>query len=806
LPRRKKAARRAGPEASATPAATGEPAPPRAFALRAAAGLAAIAVVAVGAWLALSHWRGPGNAAIEAAPPAAAMFVGSERCASCHAAESGQWRGSQHAVAMQHATVATVLGDFDDAAFSYGDVTTNFSRRGDRFWIRTDGPDGKPADFEVKYTFGVAPLQQYLVELPGGRLQAVSVAWDSRPREAGGQRWFHLYPDGRIDYRDELHWTRRAQNWNFMCADCHSTDVRKGYDAAADAFATRYSEVSVGCEACHGPGSAHVAWADEKGEDPAKGLTVALDERRGVAWRPDPATGKPRRSVARGSAREIDVCAQCHARRAQIAEDYRAGRPFMDHYLPSLLTPELYHPDGQQRDEVFIWGSWLQSRMHQAGVTCSDCHDPHTQKLRAPGNAVCAQCHAPSTYDVESHHRHPAGSTGAQCAECHMPRTTYMVVDPRRDHSMRVPRPDESVALGVPNACNACHADRDAKWAAAAVRGWLGRDARGSQSFAAAFHGAESGAPRALDELAAIAFDAAQPPIVRASALDRLAREGRPDAAQARRAAGDPDPLLRLAALRVGDTLPPSARVEALSSLLGDERRAVRIEAARVLAGAQGSLPPDLQAAWQRAADEYVATLRYNADRPESNVALGSFLGSLGRLDEALQAFDRARGLDPDFVPAYVNAADALRAQGRDDASAAVLEQGLARAPDSAALHHSLGLARVRLGQSEAAMTALRRAMELEPDSVRYTYVYAVALHSTGRLEDARRLLERSLQRWPADRDLLFALASFQLEAGLTEAARQSVRRLLAAHPADRDANALAAQLGVTGGPGAAER
>jgi tetratricopeptide (TPR) repeat protein len=755
-------------------------------------GLAVAALVAAGGWYAFTRGKAP-------APPTETAFVGSDRCADCHAAEFDQWRGSQHAAAMQHASPASVLGDFDDASFSYAGVTTRFFSRDGTFWIHTDGPDGVPGDFEVKYTFGVAPLQQYLVELSGGRLQAVSVAWDSRPREQGGQRWFHLYPDERVDHRDELHWTRRAQNWNFMCADCHSTDVRKGYDAGADAYATRYAEISVGCEACHGPGSAHVAWAEEERDDPAKGLVVALDERRGVAWRPDPATGKPRRSVPRGTEREMDVCAQCHARRAQIAEDYQAGQPFMDHYLPALLTPELYHADGQQKDEVFIWGSWLQSRMHQAGVTCSDCHDPHTQKLRAPGNAVCAQCHAPATYDAESHHRHPTGSTGAQCAGCHMPPATYMVVDPRRDHSMRVPRPDESIALGVPNACNACHSDRDAKWAAQAVRGWLGRDARGSQSFGATFHAAEGGDPEALRELATLGFDSTQPPVVRASALERLARHGRVDPSLAYRAARDPQPLLRLVAARLAEALPYPMRVESLMPLLDDERRAVRIEAARVLAGAEARLPPERAPDWQRAAGEYLGTLDYNADRPESVAALGNFRAAQGQLDEALRAYGDARRLEPTFIPAYVNAADALRATGRDAEAVSLLEEGLVQVPGSADLHHVLGLAQVRLGQTDAAVSSLARAADLAPRSARYAYVYAVALHSTGRPGEAIRQLERVLERWPADRDMLLALASFQLEAGRTDRAREAASRLLEAYPADREVQAFAVQLGLNG-------
>lgn len=461
-----------------------------------------------------------------------------------------------------------------------------------------------------------------------------------------------------------------------------------------------------------------------------------------------------------------------------------------------MLSPGLYHPDGQQQDEVFIWGSWLQSRMHQAGVTCSDCHDPHTQKLRAPGNAVCAQCHAPSTYDDPSHHRHAQGSTGAQCADCHMPRTTYMVVDPRRDHSMRVPRPDESVAFGVPNACNACHADRDAGWAAAAVRGWLGRDAAGFQSFARDFHDAESGDPAALQRLALIGFDTEQPAILRASALERLARQGGFDPSLAQRAARDDEPLLKLAAVRLGDSLPPDARANALAPLLADTRRAVRIEAARALAGF--ALPPDLQPAWQRAADEYLATLRYNADRPEANVALGGLYGATGRLDEALAAFDQALRLDAAFVPAYVNAADLLRVMGREAEAAAMLERGLQEAPDGAALHHALGLARVRSGDLAGALDSLERAAELDPGTERYAYVHAVALHSAGQSARALQVLDQALRRWPHQRDMLIALASFQREAGQADAARETARRLLEAYPEDRDAQGLAAQLGVT--------
>lgn len=727
---------------------------------------------------------------------AAATFVGSEGCAGCHRAEHDAWRHSQHARAMQHATEATVRGDFTDAVFRHGGVQTTFFRRDGRFIVRTDGPDGRLADFEVKYTFGVEPLQQYLVELPGGRLQALSITWDTRPAGEGGQRWFHQYPDERIDFSDELHWTRRAQNWNFMCADCHSTGVVKGYDAASDTFSTRWAEITVGCESCHGPGSAHLAWTARRTADPTKGLAIALDERRGVSWRIDPVTGNAERAASRGSDREIQVCAQCHARRSQIAEGYVAGRAFLDHYLPALLTSPLYHADGQQRDEVFVWGSWMQSRMHRAGVTCSDCHDPHTQKLRVEGNGVCAQCHAPAKYDAAAHHHHPEGSTGAQCANCHMPAATYMVIDPRRDHSMRVPRPDLSVSTGAPNACSGCHRENDARWAAEAVARWYGPERKGFQRFAGSFHAADSGAAGAAVALAGIAGDASQSPIARSSALARLGGGGGPRAgAAARSAARDADPLVRLGALQAAVVLSGPERLAIAAPLLDDPLRAIRVEAAALVADQQGALGEARRAAWARAAEEYVAVQRFNADRPESRVALADFLSRTGRHDEAQAEYAAALTADPAFVPAYLNGAEALRAQGREAEALQRLRDGIAKLPADGALHHALGLALVRAGQADAALRALSRAAQLAPQVARYAYVEAVALESAGRRDDAIRVLERATRRWPGDRDVAFALAGYQRDAGRPEAARAALAAIVAADPGDREAQALMATL-----------
>jgi tetratricopeptide (TPR) repeat protein len=710
---------------------------------------------------------------------AEATFVGSASCAECHRAEHAAWKGSQHERAMQHATAGTVLGDFSGSTYTRDGVTSTFFKRDGRFVIRTDGPDGKLTDFEVKYTFGVEPQQQYLVELPGGRLQAVSVTWDTRPKEAGGQRWFRQYPKEKLDHLDELHWTQRAQNWNFMCADCHSTDVRKGYDDAKDVYDTRYAEVSVGCESCHGPGSAHVA---ARG---AGGLTIAFHERRDVAWVIDPATGNARRSAPRTTDDEMETCARCHSRRSQFAEGWRAGDRLLDHFLPVTLREGLYHPDGQQQDEVFIWGSFRQSKMHEAGVTCGDCHDPHTQKMRLPDDATCAQCHAPAKYAVVEHHRHEPGKAGSQCVDCHMPATTYMVNDPRRDHGFKVPRPDLTASTGAPNACAACHEREGAEWAATALDRWHGTAWRARPSIAPALHAARRGLPGAARGLQGLVDDPGQPAMVRATALELLARYPSPLADGAlQRALGDKDDLTRHVAVTRLEALPAEARPTLLVPRLSDRVRAVRMEAARLLLPVAAQLEAPARPAFDAAIAEYEAALRHDLSRPEARLNLGNLLLQRGDATGAEASFKRAIETDPRFVPARVNLADLYRSQGREDEADRVLRDGLRAAPGAPALHEGLGLSLVRQGRKPAAIAEFAAASRAAPAEARYAYLHALALHDAGRRDEAIRVLADASRRVP-DRDLLLTLAQWRSEGGDETGAREALSAWYAVSPDD---------------------
>ncbi len=721
-------------------------------------------------------------------------FVGSSACAACHKTEHGDWLRSQHKAAMQEPSDATVLGRFDGSIFKKSATETVFSKQGGKFVVRTEGPDGKPADFPVKYAFGLYPLQQYLLELPGGRLQAFAVAWDSRPAEQGGQRWYDLYPGRKLAAGDPLHWTGIDQNWNYQCAWCHSTNLRKNYDATTGAFATTFSEISVGCEACHGPASQHLAWAGKPdAQAPHHGFAMSLDQRKGASWAANPAGTATRAGPPPGDA-EAMVCAGCHARRQQFSDDPLPAGRFYDAFRPVTLEETLYHPDGQQQDEVYNFGSFMQSRMHGAGVTCSDCHNPHSGKLRRAGNETCSQCHAPAVFDAPAHHHHAEASTGAQCVSCHMPATVYMGVDARHDHSMRVPRPDRTTTLATPNACNQCHADKSAVWAVDALKSWGAAGRQGAQRFAEGFFLADRGAPGAEAALAQTAADESQSAIARASALQRLSRAPTQAALDiATRAVASKEPMVRAAAVAVLATADATSRRQALAPLLLDETRLVRMDAARALAGeAEADLPPADRLAFEKALAEYVAGQAFNAERPETHANLGALHLARGRIDAARAEYEKSLVVDRSFVPAAISLAEIDRAGGDEPAAEAALRKSLAQNPDSGPLAHALGLSLIRQKRLPEALQSLDKAVALSPGDARFSYVYGVALHDTGAREKAVEALKRALVRSPFDRNLLSALASYEVEAGDFAAALPHAELLAQLEPDDRSIQNMA--------------
>jgi cytochrome c-type biogenesis protein CcmH/NrfG len=742
-----------------------------------------------------AHGGRPAEAGTAVANP---TYVGGQACIACHSREAELWKGSDHALAMQPANSTTVLGNFDNATFEKDGVTSTFFKRDGEYFVRTDGPDGQLHEYNIAYTFGVNPLQQYLIAIPNGRYQALSIAWDSRPATAGGQQWFHLYPHEKIDHRDILHWTGQLQNWNFMCADCHSTNVQKNYHMAEDRYETTWSDINVSCEACHGPGSHHVEWARDApngrpSPDPTRGLVVSLKDTSRGTWTFPPGEAIARRTKPLSSRVELETCGRCHARRAQVGGDDQPGHPLADAYRVALLDEGLYHADGQIHDEVYEYGSFLQSKMHQAGVTCSNCHDSHSGRLRAQGNALCAQCHLPATYNGPQHHFHQSDTAGAQCISCHMRERFYMVIDGRRDHSFRVPRPDLSVKIGAPNPCTDCHAGRTPQWAADAVAQWYGPNRRSGWHYGEAIDAGRHARAKAEPLLAQTVEDTTLPNIVRATALSLLPQYLGPQSVRAvETSVRDNDPLVRRAAAATLSVIEPRARLSLGVPLLGDPIRTVRLEAVSALVDVPRNLyTPDQLATLNQVIAEYRQAQAFNADRAEAHVNLGSLEARLGNAQAAEAEYRIALRLQPSFIPAYINLADLYRQQGHEDSVRQTLREALQVDPENGAVHHALGLSLVRQQRLRDAIPELAKAAQLRPDLSRYAYVYGVALHETGQMQRALQVLTEAQARHPGDRDILVALVEYSRQAGDRQGALAWAHKLLEMSPGDLRARRL---------------
>jgi len=653
-----------------------------------------VAAVAVGAYLLRAN-SGPGP------DSGAASFVDPASCFECHEQQTDEWRGSHHELAMQAVGEQEVLADFT--------AHKGVEKRGDKYFM-----DGK----EVRYVFGITPLQQYLVDVGGGRLQAHTTAWDTKEN-----RWFDL----NLDFE----WTEPELNWNFMCAECHSTNLQRNYDPETDTYKTTFSEINVGCQACHGPGSNHVAWAKEHEDksyelDDEKGLVVRLKDR-------DPEV-------------ETESCARCHSRRTIVSGGYKHGEPFGDHYQLSLLEPPLYHADGQIKDEVYVYGSFLQSKMYSKGVRCSDCHNSHSGRLRLEGNLVCARCHKENPpqeyetlkskdYDNFEHHFHkePKGIT---CVDCHMIERTYMVVDPRHDHSLRIPRPDLTAKYGTPNACNDCHKDKTAKWAADEIAKRVPKPP--------AAHFLEK---RAADVL----LDGKNyPAIVRATVARHL--PGRIDLKK--KALEDPSELVRAAAVRSLAGVAPHLLRRLLRPLLKDPIRMVRVEAAHVACQAGPWDDPDFAAALE----ELEARQRALSDRPESYFNLGTIAANLGNATRAEAMYRKAIAMDARFLPARFNLANLLNAQGRNAAAEEQLRAVLVHSPGNPEAYYSLGLLLAEMNRLEEAADYLEEASKRMPARARVHYNHGLILLRLARLDDAERALLAAYARARRDADILNAL------------------------------------------------
>ncbi len=662
-----------------------------------------------------------------------AHYVGRKSCVVCHSAQAEKWKGSDHDLAMDLATPEFVLGDFDNTQLEHHGVISKMYHRGDEFFVETEGPRGNRAEFKVRYVIGVRPLQQYLAELDRGRVQVLPVTWDTEQN-----RWFFVNPDAPYGPDDPLHWTGSAQNWNHMCADCHTTNFAKNYDLKTYTHHYSFSEMDVSCEACHGPGSIHVELANSN--------SMFWDRRYGFGL----ATLRDENPKT-----ELESCAPCHSRRRPIHPGFTPGDRFLDHYSVSLLDDHLYHADGQIDDEVYVYGSFLQSLMYRKGVRCTDCHDPHTTRVKFERNRLCTQCHLAAKYDGPLHHRHALDNKGSLCIECHMPSKNYMVVDPRRDHSLRIPRPDLTVAIGTPNACNNCHTKEHEtpQWAAQKIVEWYGAKRRDEPHYGEILAAGRNGEQKARDQLARLAKSSKVGAVVRATAISLLATrypiELSRDAIE--RALNDRDDLVRAAAVQAFEGWQVSSyqNVQAIRELLGprfsDRSRLVRIEAARVAV----ALSPQIfgqseNAALGKSIEEYKTSLLMNVDQAGAHLNLGVLHSTLGDVDRAIASYRTAMRLDPSVVGPRSNLSQLLDLQGASKEArqlrieeAELLKRDTELLPNNGLLQYRLGLVQYLLGREKEAEQALLNATHLQPESAEFLLALTLLYEKQQRWTDA---------------------------------------------------------------------
>ena len=719
------------------------------------------------------------------------FFTGRASCVECHKKEDDLWSGSHHDMAMDSATTATVLGNFDNYEFSHNGQTHRMFRKEGKFYVNTNGPDGKFGDFQVAYTFGYTPLQQYLVPFEGGRLQCLPIAWDTERK-----KWFHLgdtvYRGQQIKPDNWLYWTNQAQNWNGMCADCHSTNLQKNYDPQTNTFRTTWSEIDVSCEACHGPASDHIEWAKlPEGSRPA-----------------DVNTGLIVRTRNLDNKELLNICARCHSRRSIMSDYDNNNEDLLNYMIPQLITSPIYHADGQILEEDYEYASFTQSRMFEKGIKCSDCHDSHSVKTLKPDNQLCLKCHRPDIYDASSHHFHKMAvpgsaalinrgepeyvqGTGSQCVNCHMVGRFYMGNDYRRDHSFRNPRPDLTASIGTPNGCNDCHKDKSVKWSQEYIEKWYGTRKR--PHYGETFAAANRRDPEAIPDLILYAGNELFPLMVRATAVSLLANFDDTLSRKAmEKALTDPASLVRHSAINGFNPEDIKSFEKLMKPLLNDPVRGIRIEAAiRLSVVPEEQLSDPVKKARKEALREYTDVNLYVSDFPGGRYNLGIMYANAGDLEKAAEAYRAAIKTDNLFYMAKVNLANVYNQQGKNDEAERLLREVLNENPEIYQVNYSLALLLAEKGNIPESRSYFLRAAELLPDQPRIIYNLALLENSQGNKNMAEEYLLKALKKEPDNYDFLYAICTFYLENRQNSRAEVYARQIVSKYPSNPAGNQL---------------
>ncbi|MDF1546284.1 MAG: tetratricopeptide repeat protein [Bacteroidales bacterium] len=713
-----------------------------------------------------------------------AKFVGKQTCIECHQQEYDLWLGSDHDRAMDTASSETVRGDFNNAEFVWGGFTHKLYTKNDSFYVHTLGPNGKAGDYKIIYTFGVRPLQQYIIPFEDGRLQCLQIAWDSDKN-----RWFHLSDSVAhgefIQPDDWLYWTRNGQNMNGMCAECHTTDYKKNYDPVTHKFSTTWAEIDVSCEACHGPASNHLAWA----------ATDSLKRPKNVNF------GLVLQTSNISSKQYIDQCAYCHSRRSSLSEEGHSDSRAMNKLVPQLLSAPFYYADGQIFEEDYVYASFLQTKMYKNNVKCNDCHNAHSLKTKLSGNPLCYQCHDYKKYDSKSHHFHNGTGemslksnngffdkgNGTQCVDCHMTGRYYMGVDFRRDHSFRIPRPDLTISIGTPNACTDCHTDKTPKWAADSIESWYGK--KPDTHFGTILASGRKGDTSAIDDLMRLSLDTAYTPIIRMSALELLGNYRHPKSIQLfNQFLKDSADIIRYTAVKNYYNNDLYQFINILAPLLVDSVKAVRTQAAFMLTSLPiQNIPAKYHEVFNKVLQEYINAANYSSDFSASRYNLGLLYTNTGHLDKAEDQFIEALRIDNLFYPAKINLAMIYNKQNQNDKAAQLFMEVIDENPGYAEAHYSLGLLLGESKEYRKASIYLKKAAELMPERARVYYNLALVYQLNNEFSKAEKSFTRLLYLAPDNIDYLYATAFFYVQTKQFKKAEKYANLLLEKFPNQRE-------------------
>jgi len=684
-------------------------------------------------------------------------FLGDKKCKQCHQNEFKDWQGSHHDKAMQKADSTTVLADFKGEKFTSQGITSHFYKKDTTFYVNTEGPDGKYHDYKIVYTFGVTPLQQYIVQFPDGHYQCLRTAWD-----VVKNKWFDLYPDFKVVHSEWLHWSRGGLNWNNMCADCHSTNVRKNYDQKTHSYSTNYAIKNVSCEACHGPGRQHAEDVNTLGD----------------AYK---STGTMQMTRATKPKELVDQCARCHMRREQFSSNFNFEGTMLDHYFPQIIKEDLYHADGQILDEVYVYGSFIQSKMYQNNITCTDCHNAHSLKLKFDGNKLCAQCHAPTKYDTPKHHFHKVNTKASKCINCHMTGKYYMGNDFRRDHSFRVPRPDLSMKYGSPNACTGCHKDKNNEWAAVEFKKLFGEV--DSIHFSEKLAPGIAREPNAHIGLAALMNDKNQPAIARASAVKAISNYTTENLIDQYIALlNDESPIVRGVTVDVMSQVNNIEYASYFLPLLEDAKRSVRIKAFYGLGGLT-QIPEKYTDSYEKVKKEFFDYLNTNADFVGGRIKKASYYIKRGDLQKAIAGYESALEIDNINNQVRLDLANLYYRNNNFVKAEKTFKTVIQQEPAFGPVYYSLGLLYAELNRIDDAILQMQEAMKRMPENMRIYYNLSLMYGKNQDGKNAEKTLIKGLEIDTTNESLLYALAYHYSNTNQQEKAKRVLVKLVGLYP-----------------------